>query len=307
MGRKLRYLPDGGALVEVTCRTLHGRLLLRPSPELNDIAAGILGRAQRLYPVDLVAFVTLSNHYHLILWAEDARRLSRFVGYFNSNLAREVGRLTGWTGKIWERRYQAIVISDEEEAQIERLRYVLAHGVKENLVARLRDWPGLHCVRQIVDGEPLAGTWHDRTQEYAARRRRGEHPDPLQYTSTETAFFSPLPCWRDLSPEQYRERVGKMVADIEEDAAATRKRRRVEPFGVMAILAQDPGSRPERIKRSPAPLLHAASKAMRQAFYESYNLFVAAYRTAAEKLRKGDPQPRFPWGCFPPALPFVGG
>jgi hypothetical protein len=49
MGRKLRYIPDGGALVEVTCRTLHGRLLLRPSPELNDIAAGILGRAQRLY------------------------------------------------------------------------------------------------------------------------------------------------------------------------------------------------------------------------------------------------------------------
>ena len=62
MGRKLRYIPDGGALVEVTCRTLHGRLLLRPSPELNDIAAGILGRAQRLYPVDLVAFVPVSNH-----------------------------------------------------------------------------------------------------------------------------------------------------------------------------------------------------------------------------------------------------
>jgi hypothetical protein len=63
MGRKLRYIPEGGALVEVTCRTLHGRLLLRPSPELNDIAAGILGRAQRLYPVDLVAFQAVSNHF----------------------------------------------------------------------------------------------------------------------------------------------------------------------------------------------------------------------------------------------------
>ena len=62
MGRKLRYIPEGGALVEVTCRTLHGRLLLRPSPELNDIAAGILGRAQRLYPVELMAFSLSSNH-----------------------------------------------------------------------------------------------------------------------------------------------------------------------------------------------------------------------------------------------------
>jgi hypothetical protein len=36
-------------------------------------------------------------------------------------------------------------------------------------------------------------------------------------------------------------------------------------------------------------------------------LFVAAYRTAAEKLQRGDPNPVFPLGCFPPALPFVGG
>jgi hypothetical protein len=46
-----------GALVEVTCRTLQGRPLLRPSQELGDIVAGVLGRAQRLYPVDLVAFL----------------------------------------------------------------------------------------------------------------------------------------------------------------------------------------------------------------------------------------------------------
>ena len=130
MGRKLRYIPDGGALVEVTCRTLHGRLLLRPSPELNDIAAGILGRAQRLYPVELILYSLSSNHYHLILWTKDAKRLSEFTGYFNSNLAREVSRLTGWTGKIWERRYQAIPISDEEQAQVARLKYVLSHGVK---------------------------------------------------------------------------------------------------------------------------------------------------------------------------------
>jgi len=68
-----------------------------------------------------------------------------------------------------------------------------------------------------------------------------------------------------------------------------------------------PGTRPERVKKSPAPLLHAASKAMRQIFYEGFALFVAAYRTAADKLKRGDPNPGFPRGCFPPALPFVGG
>jgi len=100
--------------------------------------------------------------------------------------------------------------------------------------------------------------------------------------------FSPLPCWKNLSPEAYRQRVANMAAEIEEDAAAARKRTGAEPLGVAAILAQDPTSRPKRLKKSPAP-------------------FVAAYRTAAEKLQKGDPGPRFPLGSFPPALPFVGG
>ena len=305
MGRKLRYLPEEGALVEVTCRTLQGRLLLRPSPELNDIAAGVLGRAQRLYPVEIIALSLLSNHYHMIARAESAKRLARFVGYFNSNLAREVSRLTGWTGKIWDRRYQAILISNEEDVQVARFRYVLSHGVKENLVASLRQWPGLQSVRQLADGEPLAGTWFDRTQEYLARRK-GETVDRLRYATPETVTFSPLPCWKDLSPEAYRERVGNMATEIEEDATAARKRTGVEPLGVAAILAQDPTNRSKRLKKSPAPLFHA-SQAMRHYFYEGFSWFVAAYRTAAEKLQKGDPDPRFPIGSFPPALPFVGG
>ena len=83
--------------------------------------------------------------------------------------------------------------------------------------------------------------------------------------------------------------------------------RETQPFGAAAILAQHPWTRPERVKKSPAPLLRAASKAVRQVFYEGFALFVAAYRSAAEKLQRGDPNPSFPLGCFPPALPFVGG
>jgi hypothetical protein len=253
-----------------------------------------------------VAFQAVWNHYHALLFVKSAKRLAEFAGYLSSNLAREVGRLTGWTGKIWERRYQAIPVSGEEEAQVARLKYVLSHGVKENLVARLREWPGLHCIRQLADGEPLTGAWYNRTQAYLARRK-GEDVDPAEHAKTETVTFSPLPCWKHLSPEAYRERVARMGLEIEEEAAAKRKLTGAEPFGAVKILAQAPSTRPERVKKSPVPLLHAASKAMRQVFYEGFALFVAAYRTAAEKLQRGDPNPGFPLGCFPPPLPFVGG
>ncbi|HEX6901134.1 MAG TPA: hypothetical protein VF789_15525 [Thermoanaerobaculia bacterium] len=305
MARKLRYIPEGGALVEVTCRTLHGRLLLRPSPELNEIFGGVLGRAQRLYPFWLMSYVCLSNHYHLLAWVKDARRLAKFVGYFNSKLAREVSRLTGWSGKIWERRYEAIVISEEEGAQVDRLRYHLSHGAKEDLVEAPEDWPGIHCVRELLGGEPLTGYWFSRTQEYAARRR-GEEYDRYQYATLETVTLSPLPCWEHLPKEEYQKRVERLVSSIKEETAARRRRTGAKPLGREAILAQHPYSRPKKVKRSPAPRFHAATPDRYWELYRGYAWFVGEYRRAAEKLKAGDPGPPFPRGSFPPALPFVG-
>ena len=74
-----------------------------------------------------------------------------------------------------------------------------------------------------------------------------------------------------------------------------------------SILARDPQYRPTKLARSPAPLVHAATKAARKAFYEMYAWFVAAFRSAAEELKQGDREARFPVGSFPPGLPFVAG
>jgi hypothetical protein len=81
----------------------------------------------------------------------------RLFAYVNSNLAREAGRLYEWKEKFWGRRYQAIVVSNEEEAQIDRLEYILSNSVKEGLVERPQDWPGAHSVGALLTGEPLEG------------------------------------------------------------------------------------------------------------------------------------------------------
>src|SRR5436305_9355794 len=151
MSRRLRFIPEEGALVEVTSRALHSRLLFCPRPLMNEIIIGTLARAKQRHEVRVCFFVGVSNHMHLLLWIEDARKLAKFMGYFLSKLAREVGRLTGWKEKIFGRRYQAIVVSDEEAAQVERLRYCLAHGANEALADRLRDWPGVACVRAAAE------------------------------------------------------------------------------------------------------------------------------------------------------------
>jgi len=306
MSRRLRYIPEGGALVEVTCRTIHSRFLLRPGPATNEIVVGVLGRAQRKYPTRVCGYVLASNHLHLLLDVADAHQLSRFMRYVNSNLARKVGHLVGWRDKIWSRRYQAIVVSPEEAAQAGRLRYILSHGVKENLVETVDQWPGVHCAKSLLSGEPAVGHWFDQTQEYAARRR-GEKFDRMRYATPEKLVLSPLPWWKHLSEKIQRQLVREMIADIEAEAALRRQRSGSQVLGASAVRGQHPFDRPARPKKSPAPLFHAASKRVREDLWVAYAWFVAEFRKASEKLRSGNRLARFPTGSFPPALPFVAG
>lgn len=304
MGRRIRCVPGAGTLVAVTCRAMQGRFLFRPSPELNDLVLGVLGRAQRLHAVGICGVTVLSNHLHLLLVVDDAKQLADFMEYLGSNLAREVNRLTGWSGPVFQGRYSMIVVTEEEAAQIERLKYLLAQGCKENLVARLRDWPGIHPIGALVDGVALTGHWIDRTREYSARRRGGALGG-RRFATEETLILMPLPCWRHLTSDVYRRRVAELVEAIEGEAEIERKRTGVQPLGCRAILMQDPLHRPMVVARSPAPLVHAASQAARFAFRETYGAFVDAFRYAAEALRRGDRSACFPAGSFPPGLPFV--
>jgi REP element-mobilizing transposase RayT len=306
MSRGLRFVPEGTALVEVTVRTSQSRLLLRPGPAVNEIILGVLGRAQRLYPVRCCSVVFMSNHWHALLEVDDALQLSRFMQHVDGNLSSEIGRkeIHDWPNTMWARRYQSIVVSDEPAAQVERLRYHLAHGVKEGLVDQVKRWPGVHFGKAILGGKPLKGLWFNRTEEYAARNR-GEDFGRLKYAEEEELVLAQLPCWADLTPEQYRERIAELVEEVEAEARVDREARGIEPLGVEAILRQDPHTRPNQTKKSPAPAYHAASKAARKSFWEAYSAFVAAFREAADKLKAGDRTARFPLGSFPPALPFV--
>lgn len=165
MARPLRFLPPG-SLVEVTGRTVHGRFLLRPYRAVNDLVIGVIGRAQKKYGMKIHAMVFLSSHWHGLLSPESPQQLAAFVDFVAGNIAREVGKLHDWREKFWARRYRSIVVSHEEEAQVARLAYTLGQGVREGLVERPQQWPGVHCAQALLDGSPLEGTWFDRTALY---------------------------------------------------------------------------------------------------------------------------------------------
>jgi hypothetical protein len=300
--RPLRYIPSG-LVVEVTSRTIQGRLLLRPSPQVNDIILGVLGRALALFDVKVCALAVLSNHFHALLLPADAAELARFMAHIKRNISEELGRLHQWPGPLWDRRYRAIVVADDA-SQVERLRYIFEQGTKEGLVARPGAWPGVHCVDALVDGTTLSGTWLDRSAMYEARRR-GSDVERSAFECVYPVHLSPLPCWQELPETERRARCATMVAQIEEHYAAINEALERQPVGAAFVLAQDPHSRPRSSERSPAPLVHAASKRVRKMFREAYRRFVDAFRRAAERVRQGVFDAEFPLHSFPPPRPFV--
>ena len=216
-----------------------------------------------------------------------------------------MGRYFGWREKFWGDRYHAVPVSDEEEAQIARLRYGLSQGVKEGFVLDPRDWPGANGAATLVEGSmQLEGLWFDDTKAYAARQR-GDKPGRYDFAEPEQVVLTPLPCWRHLAPEEYSRRVVALIDEVQSEALDSHTAEGTAPIGTTVVLEQEPHAPQTELRKSPTPDFHAFRRAVRRRLREAYATFVAAFREAAQRLLRGDPAAVFPEGSFPPAMPFV--
>jgi len=305
MARDPRYFRPQ-TLVEITNVTFQNRSLTCPSKGLNEVFQGVLGLAQEKFSMPICGVVVLSTHFHLLLVPEDPEHLADFMEFLNGNLSKEIGRLHGWKGKLWHDRYHLVPVSDEKEAQIRRLRYLLAAGVKEFLVDRVAQWPGVHSATALIEGTPLVGRWYNRTKEFAARQLRGEKDvDPERFASEKKIILSPLPCWEHLPETTWRRYVAELVAAIDEDGARERHRTGRKSLGVKKILQAKPTRRPKKVKKSPRPRYHAVAALAFKRWREALAEVIQEFREASSRLRRGDRSAAFPEGTFPPALPFV--
>ena len=268
---------------------------------------GVLGRAQHLHPVQVYGFIFLSNHYHMLLSAKDPRQLVAFMCYVNSNIAREVNRLRGRSGALWHRRYRPIAVSEEDRAQVGRLRYLLSNGCKEGLVARPEQWPGVSALPWLFSGRKLGGTWRDRKAACRDGRRKLGAKGWAAYETRYEINLSALPCWAEEPAHVWRREVAELVESVANEAAAQAIRTGRGVLGAAAVLQQLPQSLPKRSSRRPAPRFHAATRAVYETMAAESRAFLSAYRVASKRFRAGEWDVVFPAWAFPPGRPMSCG
>jgi REP element-mobilizing transposase RayT len=274
--RQLRT-PLLGGTYEVSARITGQQLLAAPTRAVDEAVKAVLGRALALSPVELHYYVFMSNHFHMLLTVKSSEQLSAFMQFVNGNLARALNRVLGRNGAVWERRFSALPVASDEATLVARLGYLVAHGVKEDLVERPQDWPGATALGWLTRGAKLVGKWVDRVALFKARRR-----DPRVREAAHTTRYpielTPLPCWRHLTEKRWRRRAREVVRSVEAEQAERRELAQREVLGPEAVVSADPFHRVPRSKRRRSPLVLAVDPGVRRIMRAIYRTLQATWR-----------------------------
>ena len=93
-----------------------------------------------LLQVTIIAYCLMPNHYHYLIRQAGEIPVSELPKRLSGGYSRAVNKRYGWSGTLFEGRYQAKVVSTT--AYLCHLcRYMHANPVKDGLVSRLEEWP----------------------------------------------------------------------------------------------------------------------------------------------------------------------
>jgi putative transposase len=119
----------------------------------------LLARAKAKFPVQVLGFCLLPNHFHLVVQPRTAEALSPFMQWWLTSHVRRYHRHYASSGHIWQGRFKSFPIQHDAHL-LTVLRYVLLNPVRAGLVPQASDWPWSSLQQPtLVDPLPLPANW----------------------------------------------------------------------------------------------------------------------------------------------------
>ena len=159
MARPLR-IEYPGAWYHVTCRGNEKRNIFRDDSDRGKLLE-ILSANLKLYGIELLAYVLMQNHFHLLLMTPEAN-LRKFMQRFNTTYTVYFNRRHRRSGHLFQGRYKAILI-EKDEYLVELSRYIHLNPVRIKRYSQLE----VEEKRRILKGYP----WSSYAG-YTRRRKR---------------------------------------------------------------------------------------------------------------------------------------
>src|SRR5436190_15592352 len=109
----------------------------------SDVVAATLQACHERGLVDAVSWVVMPDHVHW-MFALRQSQLSDIAREFKSRSARDVNRVLGRTGPVWQAGFYDHRLRGDDDLR-EQARYVVINPVRAGLVDSLRHYPHWWC------------------------------------------------------------------------------------------------------------------------------------------------------------------
>lgn len=302
---KPRYHPPHVRVWKLGSKCVDDQFLLAPTPEVKTLVLLFLAKMQELYDVELIGFVFMGNHFHILVRLNEDR-LPDIMRDFKGGLAKALNALLGRRGALWMERYDDdAVLSDE--AGDTGVHYLHANPVRAHLCARADDYVGVSSWKAYVDDvDELTHTYFD---ESGWRRAGALESLRALYQKTVTVKVSRPPSWEGLSREGRRAKRRALIAEMraeERRAAAERAESGTLLPSEASIVEREPRSRPANPKpKKPKRKWASGTDEQVRRFREAYRAMLPAYQTASLAFRETGVMPAFPVGTYPPRIMYA--
>ena len=237
--RHVRYI-DPSVPYHVVTKTLRGQFILAPKKGVRELCAGVLAKAQLNWPsIKLYGYAFMSNHIHLMLQGPPSD-FSAFMGFLKRELSRRLGQKYRLPGTLWHQRY-AMSALPTHQSQLKCLEYILSQGVKEGLVARPIDWPGLHCAKTLLSNTPDTGQWFRASEYHQAKARNELRNNPKKLSKRPfykrlTIRLSVLPALEGYQIDERTKQLQAIDFNIIKNAERVRKNNSSKVAGIKKVV-----------------------------------------------------------------------
>ena len=157
----------GGIVYHVLNRA-NGRMQIFRTDRDYQAFVDLLQEAKKKYPMRILAYCLMPNHWHLLLYPEsddDLPRFMRWLGLTHTQRWHAAHKTTGY-GHVYQGRYKSFPVQTDEHF-LQVARYIERNPLRAKLVMQAQDWQwsslwlrkkGSKRYRDILSSWPVPAT-----------------------------------------------------------------------------------------------------------------------------------------------------
>jgi REP element-mobilizing transposase RayT len=272
----------------ITRRCTQRQMLLRPDPEVERIYLYCLGEAVARFKTTLHAFIAMSNHQHIIV-RDNLGNFPDFLAHLNKMIAKVMNARLGRWENFWATEQANAVYLVEPADRFDKLVYLLANPVTDDLVDRISDWPGANSLGLNLSGRSLT-----------VKRPRDFFDPEGTMPSEVTVRVERLEGFEHLSESDWTAKLRQALDEEEERSRAKRHKSGRSVLGRKAVLLTRPTDRPQTIepRRGLRPHIACLQRARRKLELAALAAFRIARSLALFRTLAGEENVIFPFGTY---------